>query len=469
MRAIRWPHPGIRLRLTLTYTALFLISGAALLSVSYVLVKRREQGPATAVSIICTKTHIPLQQTIGSARASGPGPILSVNACQHAVEASGAGFVYRVGGSTVGPGGQAGSVGGIAGPPPAQVRQLTATVAASEAHVLHSFALESGLALAVMAIVSLALSWWIAGRVLQPVHRITDAARKLSERTLDARINMRGPNDEIKQLADTFDAMLARLDRAFASQHRFVANASHELRTPLATERVLIDEALANQSASPNELRAILEQLRTNSEDTEVLIDALLTLARSERGIERWGAIDLAATAANVVEQASTEAAHHGVSVESDLRPGWVHGDSALVERLIANLVENAIRHNIPDGTVRVSTQPDGDMSQLDVTNTGPNIDPETVSALLEPFRKAQPDRSSNDAGLGLGLSIVDAIVTSHHGTLALSPQPGGGLNVRVRLPSHQPTNKPSMQQPDPHSATTPSAQHTSAPTINLS
>src|SRR5262249_162869 len=150
------------------------------------------------------------------------------------------------------------------------------------------FKIVSGLALGLLAIVSFGLSWWMAGRALRPVHRITAAAHSLSEQTLHARINLQGPDDELKQLADTFDAMLGRLDRAFRSQRRFVGYASHELRTPLATERVLIDEALANRSARPDELRSILEQLRTNSEETERLIDALLLLARSERGIEQW-------------------------------------------------------------------------------------------------------------------------------------------------------------------------------------
>ena len=162
----------------------------------------------------------------------------------------------------------------------AEVHRLTAAVSASQSHTLNTFKIASAIALGIITMVSFGLSWWMAGRALAPVHRITDAARSLSERTLHARINLRGPNDELKQLADTFDAMLGRLERAFTSQRRFVANASHELRTPLATERVLIDEALANRSAKPDDLQAILEQLRVNSEDTERLIDALLVLAR---------------------------------------------------------------------------------------------------------------------------------------------------------------------------------------------
>jgi signal transduction histidine kinase len=246
---------------------------------------------------------------------------------------------------------------------------------------------------------------------------------------------LKGPNDELKQLADTFDAMLGRLDRAFHSQSRFVANASHELRTPLATERVLIDEALANPSARPDELRSILEQLRSNSEDTERLIDALLLLARSERGIERWQPVELADTVSSVVEQSSLEATAAGVTVAADLEPVRVNGDPGLLERLAGNLVENAIRHNVRGGTVSVMTRPDRRAGVLEVDNTGPAIDPGVVAGLVEPFRRAGPDRSSDGGGVGLGLSIVQAIVIAHQGTMDLTARAEGGLHMRVELP----------------------------------
>jgi signal transduction histidine kinase len=319
----------------------------------------------------------------------------------------------------------------------AEVRNLTAAVSASQAHILDSFRLASAIALAIITILSFGLSWWIAGRALAPVHRITDAARSLSERTLHARINLRGPNDELKQLADTFDAMLGRLERAFTSQRRFVANASHELRTPLAIERVLIDEALANRSASPDDLRTILEQLRANSEDTERLIDALLVLARSERGIEEWSRVDLTSVVESVLDQSAPEAADAGVTLSSDLEPVVVSGDPGLLERLVGNLVENAIRHNVTGGTaaVSVSSRKESQDAVLEVENSGPPLDPESIDGLVEPFRRAGPDRATSD-GVGLGLSIVNAVVTAHHGTLSLRARPGGGLCVQVRLPA---------------------------------
>jgi signal transduction histidine kinase len=435
MRAIHRPRPTVRLRLTLTYTALFVVTGAALLGVSYVLVQHREKGPGTAVSVICTGTVDGQSgiQISGTAAGIGPGPgALSPANCPGAV-----GTYVRSSGSGEGGAVAVGSAAQIPlpGRTAAQVRQLTTVVQASQAHTLDSFRIESAIALGLVTILSFGLSWWMAGRALRPIHRITDTALMLSERTLHARINLGGPDDELKQLADTFDAMLGRLEGAFHSQRRFVANASHELRTPLATERVLIDEALANRSAGPDELRSILEELRANSEDTERLIDALLVLARSERGIEERSPVDLSAAASSVLDQATVEAAAAGVTVQSELQPVSVSGDAGLLERLTANLVANAIRHNIAGGSISVRTRSDPDAAVLEVVNTGPVVDPAAVAELVEPFRRAGPDRSSNNGGVGLGLSIADAIVKAHQGQLHLTPRPEGGLEVRVHLP----------------------------------
>jgi signal transduction histidine kinase len=443
---LRWPRPTVRLRLTLTYTALFTVTGATLLGVSYLLVQHREKGPRTAVQIICTKKNAngqPESTIVGSSGTGSQPVVLSQTNCSSAVGA----LYYQAGGVGSGSIARSGSASGklitppvglpatIPGPTAAEVGRLTAAVKESQAHALDSFKLGSALALGVLAIVSFGLSWWMAGRVLRPVHRITDAARSLSERTLHARINMQGPDDELKQLADTFDAMLGRLDRAFHSQRRFVANASHELRTPLATERVLIDEALANGSARPEELRSILEQLRTNSEETERLIDALLLLARSERGIERWSPADLSDVVSSVIEQSTMEAALAGVTVAADVEPAAVNGDRGLLERLAGNLVENAIRHNVAGGSVSITTRQHFDTALLEVVNTGPQLDPAAVASLVEPFRRVGPDRSSDHGGVGLGLSIVNAIVSAHRGALFISARQQGGLEVRVQLP----------------------------------
>jgi signal transduction histidine kinase len=438
---IRRPHPSVRLRLTLTYTALFIVTGTALLGISYLLVQQRDKGPSTAVKVICGKSvnGQTVTQVGGIVPSTGPG-VLTLNPaqCPNVV-----GSVYYRSFSAGAGGSESGTVAGPALRPPvspatkAEIRNLTAAVTLSQSHTLDSFKTESAIALGIIAILSFGMSWWMAGRALAPVHRITDAARSLSERTLHARINLQGPNDELKQLADTFDAMLARLERAFSSRRRFVANASHELRTPLATERVLIDEALANRSASPDDLRTILEQLRANSEDTERLIDALLVLARSERGIERWSPVDLSSVVASVLDQSVAEAAVAGVTVSSTLESVAVSGDPGLLERLAGNLVENAIRHNMTGGTaaVSVSSCKESRDAVLEVENTGPGLERESVDGLVEPFRRAGPDRASNDGGVGLGLSIVDAVVTAHHGTMALRARQGGGLHVRVELP----------------------------------
>jgi len=316
-----------------------------------------------------------------------------------------------------------------------QIEQLQAAVNDSQSHTLHTLLIESFLALGALTVVSLGFGWWIAGRILRPVHRITDTARRLSEETLHDRINLSGPRDELKELADTFDAMLARLDRSFSSQRRFVANASHELRTPLATERVLIDEALANRGASTEDLRAILEQLRLNSEDTERLIDALLVLARSERGIELRAPVDLAAVAEGVVARSQAEAVTVGVELRVDAARAPALGDQGLLERLAGNLVENGLRHNVPGGWVTVSTASQGAWATLEVANSGRLLDPEAVASLVEPFRREGPDRTAT-AGFGLGLSIVDAIVGAHGGTLRLVARPDGGLLVAARLPA---------------------------------
>jgi signal transduction histidine kinase len=217
---------------------------------------------------------------------------------------------------------------------------------------------------------------------------------------------------------------------------------------------VLIDEALTDRSARPDDLRAILRQLRANSQETERLIDALLVLARTERGVDRWSQVDLASVVNSVVDQSAPEAASAGVTVSSSLAPAVVSGDPGLLERLAGNLVENAIRHNVTDGTVAVSTSalPGTGQAVLEVDNTGPWLPHESVEDLVEPFQRAGENRASNDGGVGLGLSIVDAVVAAHHGTMTLTARPEGGLNVRVQLPISELAGlSPPERQPPPN------------------
>jgi signal transduction histidine kinase len=486
-------RPSVRLRLTLTYSGLFVLAGAGLLSLNYVLVSRREHGKNTAISIVC-KGSTP---AFGFFQSQAPAPAPATGATGATGPAAGA-TTGSAKGSATGPSGVAvppgcskaplrgisGAAGGGAvtvpvntlpayrvAPAPgdiAKVGALKQLAAKAQDHTLHTLQIESGIALGLMALVSLGLGWLAAGRALRPVHRITDTARRLSQETLHERIGLEGPHDELKELADTFDAMLARLDRAFTSQRRFVANASHELRTPLATERVLIDEALANRRASTAELRSILEELRANSEDSERLIDSLLVLARSERGVERWLPVDLATLAGAALERARAEAVTRGVELRTDLQPATTSGDPALLERLIGNLVENGIRHNLPTGGwLEVRTCMKEGHALLDVSNSGRILDPEVVPRLREPFRREGADRTSSGTGaggFGLGLSIVQAVVAAHDGQLETTAPPDGGLHVIARLTAappmsaHQPESRPNppatTADPDQRTAT---------------
>jgi hypothetical protein len=265
---------------------------------------------------------------------------------------------------------------------------------------------------------------------------MTATARKLSEENLHERIALDGPDDELKELADTFDAMLARLEAAFDSQKRFVANASHELRTPLSIIRTEVDVALANPDATPEELRRMGEVVRRATERSDALIDGLLVLARSDRGAAALAPVDLATLAEEAVAQSAAEAGAAGVEFRTQFEPAPTSGDDALLGRLAGNLVENAIRHNEPGGRVEVVTGPAPGAGEvlLAVANSGPVIDPADVDGLFEPFRRLGGDRVAG-RGAGLGLSIVRSVTIAHGGRIAARPRPGGGLMVEIFLP----------------------------------
>jgi signal transduction histidine kinase len=274
------------------------------------------------------------------------------------------------------------------------------------------------------------LGWIAAGRALRPVHRITAAARAASEQNLSARVALRGPRDELYELAETFDEMLGRLQVAFEGQQRFIANASHELRTPLAVMRATVDVVLDNPDSTPDDLRGMATDIRAAVDDAEHLIGALLILARNERGLTVHEQVDLA----TVVEDVLDAADHGDRRVHVTLEPAVIAGDPVLVERLVANLVDNAVRHNDAAGDIWISTRTVAGSSHLTVANTGPLISPLDADRIFQPFQRLG-DRASHD-GFGLGLTLVASIAAVHGGTAAAHARNDGGLSVIVTIPS---------------------------------
>jgi signal transduction histidine kinase len=284
--------------------------------------------------------------------------------------------------------------------------------------------------LAVVIALAAILGWIFSGRALRPVHQITTAARAASERNLSARVAPTGPRDELRELAETFDEMLSRLQAAFEGQERFIANASHELRTPLAVMRATVDVVLGNPDSTPGDLRGMAADVRAEVDHAEQLIAALLILARNERGLTVREEVDLATAAEDVLDTAVLD----GRRVHAALEPAVISGDPVLAERLIANLVDNAVRYNMPGGDVWISTGTSAGSSQLTVANTGPVISPADAGRIFEPFQRLS-DRTSHD-GSGLGLAIVASIAAIHGGTATARPRDGGGLSVTVAIPS---------------------------------
>jgi signal transduction histidine kinase len=371
--ALRLPRPTVRLRLTLLYAGVFLLAGAALLTVSYMLV--RNNLTADHVDIGVSPTSEELRRAI-----------------QHEV--------------------------------------------ADDA--LHRLRVQYAIALAAMTALSVLLGWLVAGRALRSLQDITAAARRVSQDNLDERIALQGPRDELKELADTFDAMLERLQAAFASQRRFVANASHELRTPLSVMRTELEVTLADPHASNAELRTMAETVHDALNRTERLLQALLTLARSEGAVTRHDPLDLATAARLALEHTARDAQAAELDVAADLHPAPVRGDRRLLERLVANLVENAVAHNRPGGRVSVSTATRDGHSVVEVVNDGDVLDPATLPRLLEPFQRS--DRGARGDGAGLGLSIVRSVAGAHGGDVTLAACTNGGLRATVTLPRGEPT-----------------------------
>lgn len=289
------------------------------------------------------------------------------------------------------------------------------------------------LALGILAAGGLAVGWLAAGRTLRPIQQITATARRVADRSLHERIGLTGPRDEMRELADTFDGMLARLDAAFDGQRQFVGNASHELQTPLAINRTLLEVAL-NRPDAPPQLRQLGEVLLEVNARQERLIDGLLTLARSEHAVATPTPVDLGEVADGVVEVARPEIDRLGLTMTLDTAAAPVGGDPVLLERLVQNLVQNALRYNTPGGQVWVGTGRVDGTARLTVANTGPPVPAASIPGLFEPFRRAT-DRVRSAAGTGLGLSIVRSVARAHSGEVQATARSGGGLIVEVTLP----------------------------------
>lgn len=291
--------------------------------------------------------------------------------------------------------------------------------------VLHYQWTVAAITISVLTVVSVAVGWLVAGRLLRPLRRITITARRLSLSNLDERIALTGPHDELKDLADTFDAMLERLERSVDSQRRFIANAAHELRTPLTTQRAAIQIGL--DDPLPNHLIQVRETLLAANQRTERLIDSLLLLAHAENGVDNTQpvALDL------LTRQAVDETVSDGVTVTLHTRPAIVPGDPVLLHRLLANVLHNAVKYNHRGGAVHVDVTATG---TLTVRNTGPEVPPQRVPDLFQPFRRLHTRTGTAD-GAGLGLSIVASIAQAHHATLEARPNPDGGLELTVRFP----------------------------------
>jgi signal transduction histidine kinase len=285
------------------------------------------------------------------------------------------------------------------------------------------------LALAGALVLAVVLGWLLAGRALRPLRQVTETANRVADRSLHERIALEGPDDEVKELADTVDAMLERLDRSFDAQRRFVANASHELRTPLTTNRTLLEVALGDPDVSAD-LKRLAPTLLTTNERSERLIDALLALARADQDDHPRVEVDLSELVRHLTDETDLD----GLRLELTLRPARVLGDRELLRTMTANLIDNAVRHNTSDGWIEIRTDSAGDEARLELSNSGATIAAEEAAALTEPFRRLGTARTGN--GHGLGLSIAASVAHAHGGQLAIEPLERGGLRVSIRLPA---------------------------------
>ncbi|MFF5209205.1 sensor histidine kinase [Streptosporangium sp. NPDC000396] len=377
---------GLRMRLTLLYGVLFFAAGSALLWSTYLITAR-------ALEI----------RLVGKFTLGLPGQILPGQIAPGQV------------------------------PPKDLLYGLTSEVGERTSQVLDEMLRSSLIIMVLIGLVAVLLGYLVADRALRPLDRVTETAERLSESNLHERIALQGPHDEIKRLADTFDAMLDRLHKGFDGQRRFISNASHELRTPLAINRTILEVSLEEPAAS-EDLKALARALLGTNARYERLIEGLLLLAQSEQELTVRKPVDLGQVVRTVVEQLGTQPAKRQVTIHQDLRRAVCQGDPLFLERCVFNLVENAVKYNVRDGDVRVTVREEDDGVLLTVNNTGPQVAPYEVDDLFEPFRR-QGERVRSARGAGLGLSIVRAIVDAHDGAVTALARPEGGLSIAVRLP----------------------------------
>jgi signal transduction histidine kinase len=392
-RWLRHPRTTVRGRLTLLYGGMFLACGVVLLAITYLLVEH---------------TFPVVHQTTGLGADRLAGTLPSTK-------------------------------------PPARTSPsaMAALINHYRSADLHQLLIESGVALAIMVIAALALGWVVAGRVLRPLRTITSATQQISEQNLHQRLALEGPNDELKHLGDTIDALLARLDRAFDAQRRFVANASHELRTPVTVGCTLLEMILGDPHPTIESFRATCIDVLESEQQQAQRIEALLTLAQGQAGLDQPELLDLADITDQVLLTRRAEAHQRGLDLRATLSPAVTTGAPELVARLVANLVDNALHYNTPHGEVEIATAASTNHAILTITNTGPIVPTNAVAQLFQPFHRLTADRTTHGQGIGLGLSIVQAIADAHHATINAQPQPTGGLKITVSFPN--PITRPTI------------------------
>ncbi len=454
---LRLPRRSARLRLTALYGGLFLLSGAALVAITYVLFQQATEY---------TKPHLPdIPRTPAPQRVQLPQlarflPQLAYDQRQLAKDQHQLIQIRTPAGQT---GPRLAPYLPLLAPYLPQLardqhqlaqnqHQLTRAVnqlaqavhqvaeagsveAAQRAADSHQLLVNSGIALAIVAVIAVLLGWLVAGRVLGPVRAITATARRISATNLHERLALDGADEEFKQLGDTLDDLFARLEASFEAQRQFVANASHELRAPLTRQRAQIQVALANPDADLASLRTAHKRVLASEQHLEQMIDALLALTRSQAGLERREHLDLAALASEGMLARESQLAGLDLDVRATLATALTTGDPRLLERLIANLIDNSIRHNIPGGHVEITTGTRDRHAFVSIANTGPTVPPEEIQRLFQPFERLGGARTCHNSGHGLGLSIVQAIADAHRTELSARARPGGGLTIEVSFP----------------------------------